>query len=105
MNTMTVTLYQQGREPEAVEPGGFITQPESGQIVQNVARAAELLGCAPELADVLACGTGYLVYSVFDYEGDANPAAMAVVAELSGTELDPMNEDEVLQGPVLVILG
>ena len=76
MNTMTVTLYQPGREPEAVEPGGFITQPESGQIVQNAARAAELLGCAPELADVLACGTGYLVYSVFDYEGNANPAAM-----------------------------
>ena len=105
MDSMKVTLYMPGIQPAVVPADGFVAQPDSGHIVQNTSRAAELLGCAPGFVDVLACGTGYLVYSVFDYEGEANSTAMAVVAELSGTELDPTNEDEVLQGPVLVILG
>ena len=77
--------------------------PGANQVMQDAVRAAELLGCPPELVDVLACGNGYLVYSVFDDEGEVNPAAMAAVAEVSGAELDPINADEVLRGPVLVI--
>ena len=102
---MTVTLYQPGQQPVTVQASGFIMHSDGNLIVQNTDLAAELLGCASGLVDVLACGSGYLVYSLFDYEGEANPAAMAVVADLSGTKLDPLNEDEVLQGPVLVILG
>jgi hypothetical protein len=105
MGIMKVTLYEPGLQPADILADGFVVQAEDGRIKQDAARAAELLGCAPGMADVLACGSGYLVYSVFDYEGEVNPAAMAVVAELSGMELDPLNEDEVLQGPVLVILG
>lgn len=77
----------------------------SGQVVQNTVRAAELLSCVPSLVDVLACGKGYLMYSVFDYEGEQNQAAMLVLAEVSGTVLNAGEDDEVLQGPVLVILS
>lgn len=102
---MRITLYEPGLQPTEVAVGGFALHSESGQVIQNTGRAAELLGCVPGLVDVLACGTGYLVYSVFDYEGATNPAAMAVVAKLSGMELDLSNEDEILQGPVLVVQG
>ena len=100
---MTITLYRPGQAPEAVSEAGFRLDEASGQTIQNTALAAELLGCAPFLVDVLASGKGYLVYSVFDYEGEANTAAMATFAELTGVGLDPENDDELLQGPVLVI--
>lgn len=100
---MTTTLYRPDARPQSLPASIFLMQPGSSQVVQDAARAAELLGCAPGLVDVLACGNGYLVYSVFDDEGEVNPAAMAAVAEVSGIGLDPTNEDEVLRGPVLII--
>lgn len=101
---MRATLYKPGKLPEDIPTEGFSIQSGSDQIVQNANRAALLLGCALALVDVLACGSGYLVYSVFDYEGQINPAAMMAVTEVSGIEFDLLNEDELLQGPVLVIV-
>ena len=62
-----------------------------------------LLGCAPGLVDVLASGPEYVAYSVFDSEGEANPAAMAAVAAVSGVAFDSDDEDAVLRGAVLVV--
>ena len=62
-----------------------------------------LLGCAPGLVDVLASGPDYVAYSVFDSEGEANPAAMAAVAAVSGVAFDAEDEDAVLCGAVLVV--
>ncbi|MGI4734142.1 MAG: hypothetical protein ACRYG7_03095 [Janthinobacterium lividum] len=55
------------------------------------------------MIDVLASGPDYVAYSIFDYEGDVNPAAMAAVAEVSGMSFDSDDEDAVLQGPVLLV--
>ena len=93
---MRVTLYEPGQPPEAVLQSGFSLNEESGQVVQNIVRASELLGCVPALVDVLACGKGYLMYSVFDYEGERNQAAMSVLAEVSGIELNVGEDDEIL---------
>ncbi|GAB3879718.1 hypothetical protein GCM10028824_43650 [Hymenobacter segetis] len=64
-----------------------------------------LLRCSPKLVDVLANGPGYIVYSVFDCEDEINPAAMEVVGKLTGQSFDIENEDEILRGPVLVVLA
>lgn len=102
---MTVVLYRPDQHPLTVESAGFITHSESGEIVQDAVRAAEFLGCDPDLVDVLACGSGYVIYSVFDYEGEANESAMAVFSEITGIVLNSADDDEVLQGPVLVVLA
>lgn len=62
-----------------------------------------LLGCTPGLVDVLASGPEYVAYSVFDSEEDANLAAMAAVATVSGVAFDVEAEDAVLRGAVLVV--
>lgn len=102
---MPATLYQPAAAPQPVSDQGlWIPQavlPFSGltDIVPS------LLHCAPELVDVLASGHGYVVYSIFDSEGEINPEAMMAVASLTGWSFDTANEDEVLRGPVLVVLA
>ncbi|WP_345051056.1 hypothetical protein [Hymenobacter glaciei] len=64
-----------------------------------------LLGCRPELVDVLACGPEYVAYSVFDCEGETNQAAMAAVAAVTGVAFKAEDEDAVLRGAVLVVSG
>ena len=44
-----------------------------------------------------------MAYSVFDSEEEANPAAMAAVAAVSGVAFDAEDEDAVLRGAVLVV--
>ena len=100
---MTVTLYQPGQAPAAVSEADFLLDDANGQVIQNTGLAADLLGCAPFLVDVLANGKGYLIYSVFDHEGEPNPAAIAAFTELTGIGLNPEDDDEILQGPVLMI--
>ena len=100
---MTVTLYQPGANPRDIFPKDYEVRLSDGQVVQNVEQAAELLDCHASLVDVLACGAGYVIYSVFDCEGPQNIPAMAAVASVTGIEFDPANDDELLRGPVLVI--
>lgn len=94
-------LYVPGLEPAAVGGDG-LAAPAGGRGVPTP-RVAELLGCVPELVDVLASGPDYVVWSVFDCEGAVNIGAMAAVAAVSGVVFDTTTEDEVLRGPVLVV--
>ena len=102
---MNATLYLPQQPPLEVPVEG-LCMPDS---VTGFARVPEqvpaLLGCAPELVDVLACGPEYVAYSVFGCEGDANLAAMAAVAAISGFAFDVEDEDAVLCGPVLLVLN
>lgn len=100
---MNVTLYQTDTQPQSLLATGFILDAKSGWIVQNQGQAAKFLGCVPSLVDVMASGQGYLIYSIFDYDGAANFSAMAAFTALTGIALDVSDEDEVLRGPVLVI--
>lgn len=62
-----------------------------------------LLGCTPALVDILASGPTYVAYSIYDAEGETNPAAMEAVAKVSGFSFDLDDEDAILRGPVLVV--
>jgi hypothetical protein len=100
---MSVILYLPQQPPQAVPGDGLdILNPATG-LVEVPEWVPALLDCAPELVDVLASGTGYVVYSVFDYEGPVNHSAMAAVAQVTGVAFDARDEDMVLCGPVLVI--
>jgi len=66
---------------------------------------AGLLDCVPKMADVLACATNYAIYSIFDYEGEVNEMAMNAVEELTSAGFDLFDEDNVLCGPVLIVMA
>jgi hypothetical protein len=100
---MNAILYLPHQLPQLISIEGLcMPDPETG-FARVPEQVSDLLGCAPELVDVLACGPGYVAYSVFDCEGDANPAAMAAVEAVSGVAFDAEDEDSVLCGAVLVI--
>lgn len=100
---MIVTLYQPGLPPQEVSATGFTAAAHNNEIKQNQTRAAELLGCVPELVDVLASGSGYLIYSIFDCDGMANLEAMTAFTKLTDVELDASSDEDLLRGPVLVV--
>lgn len=101
---MKITLYDPS---QAAQMPVLETLPLAGPPTGSLSRlrpAAELLDCAPKLVDVLAEGPGYTVFTVFDHEGPINMVAMRVVADLTGVAFSPDDDDEVLRGPVLVVL-
>ena len=103
MGTTTATLFLPQQQPLAVSVDGLaLPDPKSG-FAAVTERIAELLGCAPDLVDVLASGADYVAYSVFDCEGPVNQAGMAAVAEVSGVAFEADDEDAVLRGPVLIV--
>lgn len=100
---MPAILYLPQQPPQIVPDDGLnMPNPATG-LVGVPTQVPALLGCAPGLVDVLASGPGYVVYSVFDYEGPVNHAAMAAVAQVAGVAFDAEDEDAVLCGPVLVV--
>jgi hypothetical protein len=100
---MTATLYNPGHLPQAVSIEGLILPDPATGFAAVPEQVPVLMGCARGLVDVLVSGPGYVAYSVFDCEEPVNEAAMAAVAEVSGVEFDPGDEDAVLCGPVLVV--
>lgn len=100
---MRATLYQPSQAPLSVEAKGFTLPTATTDFSIDAERAATTLGCAPDLVDVLALGLGYLVFSVFDCEGEPNLEAMQAVSILTGVTFDDADEDELLRGPVLVV--
>ena len=102
---MTATLYLPSQPPQLVSIEG-LTMPDPATGFARVPdQVPGLLGCAPRLVDVLASGPEYVAYSVFDSEEEANPAAMAAVAAVSGVAFDSEDEDAVLRGAVLLVLA
>lgn len=100
---MQATLYLPQQPPQAVSVDEFRQLDLSTSFAAVPQEVSVLMSCVPELVDVLASGPGYIAYSVFDYEGPVNQAAMAAVAKVSGIAFDVEDEDAVLCGPVLVI--
>jgi hypothetical protein len=99
---MTVTLYYPGQQPIAGNIEGF-TELITVPFAQIPSQVATLLGCAYHSVDVLANGEEYVIYTVLDYEGEANALATKVVSELTGLNLDITDEWELLRGPVLIV--
>ena len=100
---MKAIVYLPQQPPQVVSVDGLcMPDPETG-FARVPEQVPGLLGCAPELVDVLASGPEYVAYSVFDSEGEANPAAMAAVAAVSGVAFDLEDEDAVLRGAVLIM--
>jgi hypothetical protein len=100
---MIATVYLPQQSPMEVSTDGLRMPDASTGFALVPDEVSRLLDCAPGMVDVLASGPDYVAYSIFDYEGDVNPAAMAAVAEVSGTSFDSDDEDAVLQGPVLLV--
>lgn len=96
---MNVTLYLPSVAPLPLKEAEFTLSPTTDQI----AHAATLLECAPALVDVLASGPEYIIYTVFDSQGEINEPSMWVARNLTGAMFDLKDEDQVLRGPVLVV--
>ncbi len=96
---MDVTLYLPGVIPLPLDDALFTFLPTQDQI----GHAATLLECLPSLVDVLASGPDYVIYTVFDSDGEINEPAMWVSWNLTGILFTTQDEDLTLRGPVLVV--
>lgn len=103
LKVMNAILYLPHRQPLIVSIKGSCMPDVYTHNARIPDEVPSLLGCVPELVDILACGPCYVAYSIFDSEGDVNPAAMNAVAKVSGIGFDLNDNDEILCGPVLVI--
>jgi hypothetical protein len=101
---MRATLYIPNQPPQIVV-ADLANMLSGGNYAQVSSEVATLLGCALNLVDVLDQGPDYVIYSVFDYEGVVNRDAMVALAELSQYLFDSTDEDQIIQGPVLVVTG
>lgn len=99
---MTATLYVPNQPLQLVATNGLSLPTTAGYafVSEEVAR---YLDCTRSLVDVLACGPGYVAYSVFDFEGDINQPAMIALSTIAGHLFDTEDEEQQLRGPVLVI--
>lgn len=100
---MTATLYLPHHFPQAVPTVGLVLPDPTTGLASVPDAVPTLLGCAPKLVDVLACGPSYVAYSIFDCEDEVNPTAMEAVAKVSGVSFDLGDEDATLCGAVLVV--
>jgi hypothetical protein len=100
---MIATLYLPQQPPQAVPTERLSLPDPTTGFAQVTEKVSTLLGCAPELVDVLAIGPDYVAYSVFDSEESVNEAAMTAVAAVSGVVFDVEDDDTVLRGAVLVL--
>jgi hypothetical protein len=101
---MPAMLYHPYAIPQPISDNGLWTPGSTTEFTGIQDRVPELLNCTPELVDVLATGTGYIVYSIFDYEGEINMSAMKAVSVLTNILFDTGNQDDVLRGPILIVL-
>ena len=100
---MKATLCLPNQEPLLLAVEGLSLPDSATGLAQIPTNVPVLLGCAPGLVDVLACGPGYVAYSVFDGDGEMNLEAMAAVTRVSGARFDIEDEDTILLGPVLIV--
>lgn len=99
---MTASLYTPDQLPRIVSTVGMSLPSHTGTAHVSDEVAA-VLGCARSLVDVLDCGPDYVAYSIFDFEGTPNQSAMAALTAISSHPYDMEDEDQILQGPVLLV--
>lgn len=100
---MNATLYLPHQPPQAVSIAGLsLPDPVSG-FVGVPEQVPILMSCMPELVDVLASSPQYVAYSIFDFEGPVNQAAMVAMTAISGAIFDLEDDDTTLCGPVLIV--
>ena len=100
---MKATLYRPNQAPVNIAADGLRVAHEITGLPSVLDKVGNLLGCAVGMVDVLASGPGYVVYSVFDHDGEINEGAMLAAAGLTGVSFDLADEDAVLRGPLLVV--
>lgn len=100
---MIATLYLPQQTPQTVPIEGLSLPDPATGFAQVTEQVSALLGCAPELVDVLASEPDYVAYSVFGNEESVNEAAMTAVMAISGVAFDATDEDMILCGPVLLL--
>ena len=99
---MHAILYIPQQQPQSIDNNGLVLPDPISRLVATPERVSQLLGCAPALVDVLASGSNYVAYSIFDCEGQINQNAMEALSDLTGVKFGN-NEDEILRGAVLVV--
>jgi len=100
---MDAILYLPGQQPQKVSAEGLSLSDNNTGYAQISERVSTLLECSAGLVDVLASGPHYVAYSVFDYEGEVNQAAMLALSDITRVPFNLDDDDAILQGPVLVI--
>jgi hypothetical protein len=103
---MTATLYHPSQGPVAVSVEGLcLPDSHTGLVPESsVAVAATILGCPLQLVDILACGTKYVAYSIFDCEaGQPNRLAKEVISLIAGSSFNSEDEDAELYGAILIV--
>lgn len=99
---MQATLYIPNQPPQLVSTIGLsLPLPTEYTFISD--EVVQLLGCARGLVDVLDSGPDYVAFSIFDYEGENNPLAMNALSAVSGHHYDAEDEDQALQGPILIV--
>jgi hypothetical protein len=99
---MRALLYQPGQLPKPVATDG-LTLPSPEGYAQVSPQVAAFLGCSEGFVDILDCGPDYVAYSIFDYEGAPNQPAMDALSAISTHAYDAEDDDQVLQGPILLV--
>ena len=99
---MNASLYLPNQAPQTVSVTGLSLPSPTGH-ARITDEVAAHLGCVRDLVDVLDSGPDYVAYSVFDFEGAMNQGAMTALEAVSGNRYDINDDDQVLQGPVLLI--
>lgn len=100
---MNATLYLPDQPPQAVSTDGLSMPNPATGFARVPDEVPVLMRCSPDIVDVQVSLPDCVAYSVFDYEGPVNHAAMAALTELTGEAYDLEDEDAVLCGPVLVV--
>ena len=99
---MVATLYIPNQPPQTVVTDG-LSLPSPAGYAQVSSEVADFLGCAQGFVDVLDCGPDYVAYSIFDCEGATNQPAMAALSAVSSHAYDVEDDDQVLQGPIVLV--
>jgi hypothetical protein len=99
---MQATLYIPNQPPQLVSTAGLSLPLPTGYTSVSD-EVVQLLGCPRALVDVLDSGPDYVAFSIFDYEGETNHLAMSALESISGHKYDARDEDQILQGPILVV--
>ncbi len=101
---MKATLFLPNEEPIEVPVEGLHLPDASTGFVPASIAAASLLGCNPNLVDILACGPEYVAYSVFGCEaGPPNKLAKEKISLITDVPFNLEDEEAELYGAILIV--